>query len=259
MPRSSRQRSSDEREASADKLLRSEGSALGRSSLLRGEGGSLLVWARPGPYADAQAVWTACIARGLKQDVTLLDLVRRRAIGAHTEEEIQTEISGRLERLQERSDMAFEKIPTGLRVSVSRDHGASLASASSERRSALVLWAPIRESLVRTLCQAAPRPVLVVRSARVRPDLPWTACVPEGDALGRSVAEALVRGSGEKSSVRVVTPEEIGASDAHRCRVACLSRPIPGWWRSRVLRRKRTAPARRSAVIEVYDGTGEPH
>ncbi len=214
--------------------------------------GSILVWAQPGPEAEAQSLWTAALARGLGRAVTLIDVVEASgSLGA--EAELRERARHRMNVLQRHSESDFAEVPTDLQVHLSmRTPDGIVEAAVSERRDFVVLWAPVQENLIRKLLQKKADTVLVVRSPRHRADLPWTVGVAEDDMSALPVAHALVAGSNQEASLEIV-PELIpNAPGDAPTSVVCVSRPTPGWWASRVLRRRRETPPSGRAVIEVY-------
>jgi hypothetical protein len=116
-----------------------------------------------------------------------------------------------------------------------------------------VLWAPVQENLIRQLLQKKVDAVLVVRSFRHwADDLPWTVGVAEGDMSALSVARSLIAGSNQEASLKVVPKLDPSVFNEAPVSVVCVSRPMPGWWASRVFRCRRELPTSKRAIIEIY-------
>lgn len=220
-----------------------------------GAQGSMLVWVRPGPFADAQAQWTAMMARGLETEVSLVDVMETpwTLSLSQAEEALHDRIEERMEMLRRQARDAFDDVPADCRVRLAhRAEDNVIASAGSERRDTVVLWGPVAERVIRALVLTTTSTVCVVRCPRLRPELPWTVGVADGDEPALSVARALVRGSREEASLHVEPTIDPDAAGEVPSQVVCVSRPTPGWWSSHVFRRQRQTPASKSAIIEVY-------
>ncbi|MFB6098446.1 MAG: hypothetical protein ABEK84_04925 [Salinibacter sp.] len=215
-----------------------------------------MVWARPGPGAEAQGQWTAALARGLGRDVTLIDVVEApRAVDADDEAELHDRLQHRMNVLQRRSEADFAEIPTDLQVHLAlKAENDLVESAIPDRRDLAVLWAPVREHLIRRLLRKGIGTVLVLRCSRHRSALPWTIGVAEGDTAALLLANALIEGSPEEASLDIRPILDPDTLDDVPTSVVCASRPTPGWWRSRVLRRRREPPTSKRAILEVYTG-----
>lgn len=216
--------------------------------------GSMLVWARSGPAAGVQAQWTAALARGLERDATLVDVVETpwSLAPSQAEAALQDRVLDRLETLRRLSQDEFRNVPADLQVRLVRNAERNvLNSAVSERRDPVVLWAPVRERLIRALLHKTTCTVLVIRCPQHESELPWVG-VAEDDKPALPVAQALIRGSHEEMSLRLVPQIDSERVDDVPCRVACVSLPMPGWWASHLLRRRRRSPASKGAVMEVY-------
>lgn len=216
---------------------------------------SILVWARSGPAAQTQARWTAALARGLERDVTLVDVIETpwSLSPSQAETALEDQLLDRLKSLRGLSQDEFHNVPVDLQVRLARTAEQNLFnSAKSERRDPIVLWAPVPEHLIRTLAQETTATILVIRSPKYQSELPWVG-VADDDHPARVVAQALIRGSREDMSLRLVPtllPERV---DEVPCRVGCTSLPVPGWWTSYLLRDERPAPHSKASIVEVYN------
>jgi len=216
--------------------------------------GSMLVWARSGPAAAIQARWTAALARGMEKEATLMDVVETpwSLAPSQAETALQDRVLDRLGTLRRRAQSELRDVPADLQVRLTRSAERNVVdSAKSERRDPIVLWAPVREWVIRAILRATDCTVLVIRAPVDPPELPWVG-VADGDRLALSVARALIRGSQTDLSLRQVPRLDPERVDDVPCRVACVSRPTPGWIGSHILRRRRTAPATDGGIVEVY-------
>ena len=75
--------------------------------------------------------------------------------------------------------------------------------------------------------------------------------VAEGDGPAFSIAQALIQGAQTDFSLRQVPRLDPERADDVPCRVACVSRPVPGWIRSYLLRPRARRPTRKG-VLEVH-------
>ena len=75
--------------------------------------------------------------------------------------------------------------------------------------------------------------------------------VAEGDRPAFSIAQALIQGAQTDFSLRQVPRLDPERADDVPCRVACVSRPVPGWIRSYLLRPHHPAPDTKG-VLEVH-------
>ena len=72
--------------------------------------------------------------------------------------------------------------------------------------------------------------------------------VAEGDRSAFSIAQALIQGPQTDFSLRQVPRLDPERADDVPCRVACVSRPVPGWIRSYLLCPQRPAPDPKGGV-----------
>lgn len=216
--------------------------------------GSMLVWARPGPRAEAQAQWTGMIARGLKVKVTLLDVIKLpdSLPLSEAEHKLEDQAEHRMGVLRQHVSEGFGDVSLERRVRVARSTAQNIVHlALSGTYDVVVLWTPVKERAIRELLLKTESTVLVVRCPRLRADLPWTVAVADGDEAALPVARALVRGSEEEASLYVASRIDLEQLHEIPGQAVCVSRPMPGWWSSRVFRRRRPARSER-AIIEVY-------
>lgn len=223
-------------------------------------GGSMLVWARPGPRAEAQAQWTGMMARGLEVEVTLVDVIKLPDSLPLSEAKtaMEDQVESRMGTLCQRAHEGFGDTALDCRVRVAPGAAQNIVDlAVSGTYDDVVLWAPVEEWAIREVLLNTESAVFVVRCPRLRPELPWTAAVADGDEAALPVAKALVRGSEEEASLHVASSIDLEELDEIPGQVVCVSRPMPGWWSSRVFRRERSTSSER-AIIEVYASSVVP-
>lgn len=219
--------------------------------------GSMLVWARPGPAAETQIRWTAALARGLGREVTLMDGLERSQDSSSSPDEESADLADRIERLQQWSRVHFSDIPTDLQARLTPAPTREIiGAAQTGRREPIVLWAPVSARLIRRLLRTTACTVLVLRAPTDPPELPWVG-VAECDLPARPVARALMQGAQANLSLRQMPRLALEQGDDLPCRVACVSRPTPGWIGSHLLRRQRPAPATDGGVVEVYSNDNQ--
>lgn len=221
--------------------------------------GSMLVWARPGPRADAQARWTAALARGLNTEVSLVDVVESSVTpssgNARGEDELQDHLAKRRGGLRRHAHAEFADVTVDCRVCHAPSAETTIIEmAASEQHDAVVLWAPVPERMIRDLLQQTPSTVFVIRCPRLRPDLPWTVTVADADKAARRVAQVLIQGSDEEADLHVEPAIDADTLDDVPGQVVCVTRPMPGWAASSVLRRARTATSDKT-VVERYNAS----
>jgi hypothetical protein len=220
-----------------------------------GSSESMLVWARSGPAMEVQARWTAALARGLKRDATLMDVVETpESLAPSQEEVLQDRVANRLGELRQLHQEQFHDVRADVQVRLTRSAERNVVdSAKLERRDPIVLWAPVREWVIRTLLRTTDCTVLVLRAPESPSDL-TSVGVADGDRPALSIAQALIRGARTDLSLRQVHHLDPERVDEVPCQVACVSFPTPSWARSRLFRRQRPVPETKGGIVEVYCG-----